>query len=456
MRVIYIDIDSLRPDHLGCYGYARPTTPNIDRLAQQGIRFTQCFSSDSPCMPSRAATISGTFGIKNGVVTHGERASELQGQQSTLPYVLRQHRIPAVAISSFGRHPSPWFYVGWNEFIDPIDRPELSFQQIAGEEVVDRAIRWLDENRALTDFYLYVQLWDPHAVYEAPQSFVDAARNDNYPARPTPEDVETDQRNMFWHSAKGMGIASYEDWQRMIDEYDGEIRYVDNQIGRLLAALEELEPEGDMVVILSADHGEEHGEHGLYVEHWSVHNGTQHIPLIIRDSRRRDAGTVFDGLVYQMDITSTVCHAFAVPAPARWDSKSLLKQRDGVESVRPYLVCGHGLYTAQRTVITTEWKLIRTYHPGMWEIPKLQLFRRADIWEQDNVASIYPEEADRLDGLLRAWEEEHRVGCDPMMTNVAQRPHGSVYAKGWTDQFLTDGVHMPVVRSQRKREPEAR
>jgi choline-sulfatase len=114
MRVIYLDVDSLRPDHLGCYGYRCPTTPNIDHLAEQGTRFTHCFTSDSPCMPSRAAIMSGTFGITNGVVTHSERGLLLHRQQGTLPNVLRQHHIPSVALSSFGRHPSPWFYVGWN------------------------------------------------------------------------------------------------------------------------------------------------------------------------------------------------------------------------------------------------------------------------------------------------------------------------------------------------------
>ena len=71
MRIIYFDIDSLRPDHLGCYGYHRPTSPNIDAIARQGMCFDRFYASDSPCMPSRHALISGRFGINNGVVTHG-------------------------------------------------------------------------------------------------------------------------------------------------------------------------------------------------------------------------------------------------------------------------------------------------------------------------------------------------------------------------------------------------
>src|SRR6266581_2484069 len=78
MRILYIDIDSLRPDHLGCYGYtpSRDTSPNIDSLAQQGVRFDNCYVSDAPCLPSRTALWSGRFGIHNGVINHGGIAAD--------------------------------------------------------------------------------------------------------------------------------------------------------------------------------------------------------------------------------------------------------------------------------------------------------------------------------------------------------------------------------------------
>ena len=82
MRVIYFDIDSLRPDHLGCYGYHRNTSPVIDSLAKEGVRFNNCYCSDAPCLPSRTALTSGRFGIHTGVVGHGGTAADvrLQGE----------------------------------------------------------------------------------------------------------------------------------------------------------------------------------------------------------------------------------------------------------------------------------------------------------------------------------------------------------------------------------------
>ena len=78
MRLLFIDIDTLRPDHLGCYGYERNTSPNIDLIAEESMRFDNYYCSDAPCLPSRAALVTGQFGIHNGVVGHGGTAADLR------------------------------------------------------------------------------------------------------------------------------------------------------------------------------------------------------------------------------------------------------------------------------------------------------------------------------------------------------------------------------------------
>ena len=77
MRILYVDIDTLRPDHLGCYGYDRATSPNIDAVARDAVRFTDCYCSDAPCLPSRAALMTGRFGIHTGCVGHGGTNAEM-------------------------------------------------------------------------------------------------------------------------------------------------------------------------------------------------------------------------------------------------------------------------------------------------------------------------------------------------------------------------------------------
>src|ERR687887_352738 len=82
MRIVYFDMDSCRPDHLGCYGYrhhtGRATSPTIDRIAAEGVVFTSCYASDAPCLPSRTALFSGRFGIHSGVVGHGGTAARMR------------------------------------------------------------------------------------------------------------------------------------------------------------------------------------------------------------------------------------------------------------------------------------------------------------------------------------------------------------------------------------------
>ena len=77
MRILYVDIDSLRPDHLGCYGYHRNTSPTIDSIAKEGVKFTNFYSTDTPCLPSRTALFGGNFGFKTGVVNHGGEFSDI-------------------------------------------------------------------------------------------------------------------------------------------------------------------------------------------------------------------------------------------------------------------------------------------------------------------------------------------------------------------------------------------
>lgn len=80
MRILFLDLDTLRPDHLGCYGYNRNTSPNIDKVANKGIRFDNYYCSDAPCLPSRAALTTGKFGIHTRVINHGGTAGEMKQQ----------------------------------------------------------------------------------------------------------------------------------------------------------------------------------------------------------------------------------------------------------------------------------------------------------------------------------------------------------------------------------------
>lgn len=429
LKVLYLDIDSLRPDHLGCYGYGRPTAPHIDRLAAQGMRFDRCYTSDSPCMPSRAALFSGVPGIQNGVVTHGPRGQVLYPHGPTLPGALRAAGVRTGVVSTFGRHPSPWFLVGWDEVHDPTG---WGFQQVPGSAITERALGFI-ERHAAEDFYLHVHFWDVHGWHDAPEgclAAVSAAGTGTLPALPTEEQVQSHQGMAAWHCARLAGVRDRSDVEAMYDGYDAEIRYVDHHIGQILQRLEDLGILEDTLVLLSADHGQEFGEHGVYFEHGSVYEGTAHVPLIARYPRWIRSGRADEGLIYQLDIASTVLEAFGVAVPKQWESRSLgPRLRGEATDARPYLVCGHGLYMAQRAVVQGPWKLVRTLHAGHWDVPPTELFAPLeDPWEQVNLAAEYPEVVRELEGRLLEWEYAHPSpnGVDPMRVNAALGPQGIV------------------------------
>ena len=185
MRILYIDIDSLRPDHLGCYGYGRATSPHIDRIAQQSVRFDNVYASDVPCLPSRAAFFSGRFGIHTGVVNHGGAQAELwhegaaRGFGSLLGRTsfvrgLRDLGFYTATVSPFAeRHAAYFFAAGWNEMLNP-GRRGLE----TADEVGALARGWLDRTRPRRP------LVPARAALGPPHALPDAGRRSAIPSRP--------------------------------------------------------------------------------------------------------------------------------------------------------------------------------------------------------------------------------------------------------------------------------
>ena len=179
MRFLYLDIDTLRPDHLGCYGYHRSTSPNIDALAQRSAVFENVHASDVPCLPSRTALLTGRFGIHNGVVNHGGTDADpvFDGagrefwsslQLNSLPTRLKGRggqqggpQMRTVSISSFAqRHSAFHWYAGFDEAYNV-----GKFGLESADEVYAIAEDWLQRKGREDDWFLHVHMWDPHTPY---------------------------------------------------------------------------------------------------------------------------------------------------------------------------------------------------------------------------------------------------------------------------------------------------
>jgi arylsulfatase A-like enzyme len=499
MRILYIDIDSCRPDHLGCYGYQRPTSPVIDAIARQGVLFRNCHTSDAPCLPSRAALFSGRFGINNGVTCHDGPASQLR-------YAGRGHTHDAsrrmwmrtllsagwetICFSSFAqRHLAWWFFAGFTQHFGN----QLHGGSESASEVTEKVVHWLRSNGTNDNWFLHANYWDVHHPYAAPQKFFDRVHDHPSPAYPDAQAIAHHVQDYYgprtardwwcesgWQNPQNSRTSrmpqsnpdTYENYMGFVDGHDAGIAYVDEKIGELLEELEHLGIRDETALIISGDHGESIGELGMYFEHGNCCEGTTHVPLIVHWPGVTDrqgipeASRVLDGLIYQVDLAPTVLEMLAIEPPARWDGISFAKALRGEPfTPRDYLILGAGIYSFQRAVRTPQYRLIRTIHSGLYPYDPLYLFdMQADPNEAHNIADQRPEIVAELDHLLVEWlwrytmgpdgirdpfQEQLRAGVDPDLYCPRQRVEERLIALGRDDQ-LAD------LRRRRDRRPPLR
>jgi arylsulfatase A-like enzyme len=461
MRIVYIDIDTQRADHLGCYGYHRNTSPTIDAIAREGLRYERCYASDTPCLPSRTALTTGRFGIRNGAINHGGVAADhfiegpnrqFRAKLNTESFVmsLRHAGLRTATVSTFGeRHSSLHWYAGYNEVVN-IGGGGME----SAHEVMPEALAWLDRNQAKDGWFLHVHLWDPHTPYRAPASYGEPFAKDPLPKWLT-EEVRQQHWNGFGpHSAQEvMGYGPYPEWEkqyprqpqqiasmddvrRMFDGYDTGTRYADDHIAQLVAKLKQAGIYDQTAIMISADHGETLGELNIYGDHQTADELTNHVPMILRwpGVTDRQAGKTISGLNYQFDVAATVIELAGGQVPSSWDGVShAAALRAGRDAGRDHLVLSQGAWSCQRSVRWDRWLCIRSYHDGYHGFPDVMLFDLvADPHEQHDVAAKHPELVRHALAQLDAWHADmmrkssHAV--DPMWTVL--REGGPYHTRG--------------------------
>jgi len=457
MKILYIDIDSCRPDHLGCYGYHRNTSPNIDALAQEGMRFENFYTTDAPCLPSRTALYTGMFGIHSGVVGHGGTAADprLEGagrgfrnryEANALPRFLQYEGLYTAQISPFGqRHSAHHFYAGFNEMHNTGKGGNES-----AEEVQPVVMDWLRNNASAREsWYLHVNYWDPHTPFRVPESFGNPFEDDPVPDWITDEVLEAHQQAVGPHSAReisGMysdqptkpgfprevqAVCTREDLKRQFDGYDVGIRYVDTMIGEIIDYLKAEGIYEETMIIISADHGENQGELGIYSEHGTADQATCRLPFIVKGPGVREG--VDSGLHYNIDLAPTLASWFGKSGPDIWDGTSFSDSlREATDTGREFLVLSQCAHVCQRSVRFGPWLYIRTYHDGFHLFPREMLFNlEEDPHEQHNLAEKMPAICDRAVRHLTDWHDDMMASMpydnDPLWT--VMREGGPMHAK---------------------------
>jgi len=385
-NVVFITIDTLRADHLGCYGDKEIRTPNIDALAAESFRFERAYTPVPVTLPAHTAIFTGTYPTLSGM--HDFSGNKLNPKQPTLASVLKQQGYATGAVvgsavldSRFGLNQGFDFYYDHFDF-NRLQESNLEEMERPGNVVADQALDWLGKN-AQSKFFLWMHLYDPHYPYRPPAPF-----SEQYKDRP----------------------------------YDGEIAFADAQVGRLIAFLKAKGLYGHTLIVLTGDHGESLGEHGEKTHGFFIYNATLHVPVLIH-LPGMTRGNVLADLISLTDLMPTVLADVQAEVPAQVQGRSLMplltaKKADAANGLyaETFLPRLHFNWSELRSVETEKYQYIQAPKPELYDLA-------SDPGETRNLFSekkaVGAELQARLNELVRRYSADQelaqKTGLDPAL-----------------------------------------
>jgi arylsulfatase A-like enzyme/Tfp pilus assembly protein PilF len=379
VNVILIVVDTLRADHLGCYGYRHVQTPHIDALASGGARFGRVVPAAPVTAPSVTTILTSTYPIFHGV--HDNEFFAINPALPTIASVFRDAGYRTAGfVGSVVLDRRYGFDQGFDHFDDdmsaefviyykddPYEQQHVQGAQRRAEDVTRAAVEWLENQSGRKPLFCMVHYFDPHLRYDPPPPYRDRYRN---------------------------------------ALYDGEIAYTDAQIGVLLDAIAKMGIRDNTLVVLTADHGEGLGEHGENSHGYFLYDSTVWVPLIFNLRGRVASNRVVASQVRTVDIMPTVLDLARLETPETAQGASVAGALQGAEALADrdaYMETFHTLYFYRwhelQGLRTAEWKYVRAPQPELYDL-------RSDPNEWVNLYEERTEDARRLESALAAMESE--------------------------------------------------
>jgi arylsulfatase A-like enzyme len=404
-NIILIAVDTLRADHLGCYGYPMATSPRIDALASEGTLGERLFCPAIPTQPSFTTLYTGQHPITHDIVSHGGQA-QLDRATPVLPELLVEGGYTTCAVDNLWRA-RQWFGRGYEFYLDPSVRRGLLLG-VTCEEINDRAISWLRQQRD-EPFFLFLHYWDPHYPLVPPRRYRDLFYEGD------PFDPANRSLERWWDHP--LGTVARDTWLRRQEGavtdadyvtalYDQEIRYLDDGVADLLAAVDETGLTARTLVVLIADHGTSLTEHDIFFEHHGLYDNTIHVPLVVRWPGRVPPGARLPQMLQINDLAPTLLEAASLEVPDEMEGESFWPllaggAQDGGRSSVVSLEC---TWQANWSLRTETHKLILSRDPGLRGGPALELYDLdLDPLETTNLATTDEPKAREMAETLEAW-----------------------------------------------------
>lgn len=424
-NVVLISMDTTRSDHCSVYGYSLNTTPNLQRIANEGARFDLAYSPTSATGPTHASLFTSLYPMEHGVLRNG---LSLGDRFTTIAEHLRVNGYQTAAVvSSFVLDHKFGWGQGFDFYDDAFDRDSSKVQTDTwlehkvehgfdrrGNEVTRRALEWLDRDRdEERGFFLFLHYFDAHNPYEPPEPFL---------SRFAPQD----------ESPRALDIQ--------IGRYDGGIAFVDSQIGIFLDALEERRLSENTIVIVVGDHGEGLLQHGRMNHTINLYEELVRVPYLVRWPGHVQNGSTFASPVELLDVAPTLFDLLGIDVHTlSLRGRSLARALRGEEKYdaanRPvFLFRRHyakgrfpGIEGRLYAMRAGDWKYIN----GSKE--KRRLFNLAeDPFELSNVFDSHRDVAAHLQEKLDAWREANTIEA-VTQTVISDEDREALEALGYVD-----------------------
>ncbi len=399
-NVLLISIDTLRADHLSCYGYDRPTSPSIDRLARDAVVFENASSVTSWTLPSHLSMLTSLYPQVHGVMEGQMRLPEKAKLCSEL--------MKEAGYSTFGVVAAPFlnhqfgYSQGFDIYEDFAGGDKGTFNQIRRaiqeevptKKIHHRALEILD-SRKTGPFFMFLHYFDPHLDYSPPPPY-DTMFDPDY---------EKDLKGRKGYDPRDRVPLEMNprDLQHLVALYDGEIASVDSYVGKLRHYLREQKLYDDMLIIFTADHGEEFWEHGEHGHRKSLYVESLHVPLIVKFPHNKWKGRRLGQTVGIVDIVPTILAIAGIDPDPIFDGRNLVpmaqtRGADAGAGVSYYFE----LDDKFEGVRTGNWKLLRPksgpQHRKLFDLSR-------DPRELHDIDDAAPEKRAELEAILDTWRQ---------------------------------------------------
>ncbi len=421
-NVLVVVVDTLRADTLGCYGYEKEVSPNLDAFSENALLFDNAFSTSSWTWPATASLLTGQHPVHHGVID--KEHSRLLQEKLTLAEICRSADMYTGAFVA-----NPLLSKGKN-----FDQGFVVYEMVpsmnAGN-LTDRFLDWL-ETAGEGRFFAYLHYLDPHYNYDPPPEFRKRFVS-------MPDHLGSEVEEHYKNAARRINLGYLdpelfheEAREYLRQEYDGEIAYWDNQFGRIIARLKENRLLENTMVVVTSDHGEEFLEHGKLGHGWNLYDETIRVPLVLYGPGI-DPGRVPDQ-VSLVSVTPTVARAagLATPREADFDGVDLLSHDNGgFTFAHTEHACFPGAHEriSAYSIRSAAWKFMIV--PDVES--KLLYNLDEDPAEQNELISrgLCLAEADRLERLLRYWMEEQKKVMPDSETVVDETTRSALKQLGY-------------------------